>query len=277
MMAPQTVYIREIATVAGFILSTEIKEVSVGYTNTNVEISYENTPNNGKIIIEKVDSANGATLEGAVFGIYSDLACTQLVEKITTGANGKAISSALVPGKYFYRELVAPIGYVIDNTVSSVEVGYTITEVTVTAVNDAQLGKITIYKKGPVLKGFEDGKFIYEDAYLSGVVFGVYDIAGNKLMEIVTVDGIAETPLLKLGKYTIKELNASNGYIMSEQTYEAELVYDAQVVSVDASISVKNDIQRAEIQIKKVSSLDKTPLLIAYSFIILTSSYSTWP
>jgi len=50
---------------------------------------------------------------------------------------------------------------------------------------------------------------------------------------------------------------------MSEQTYEAELVYDAQVVSVDASISVKNDIQRAEIQIKKVSSLDKTPLASA--------------
>lgn len=61
--------------------------------------------------ITKQDEESGVKLSGAVYGIYSDSGCTNLVDKITTGADGKAKSKALVAGTYYVKEITAPNGY----------------------------------------------------------------------------------------------------------------------------------------------------------------------
>lgn len=99
-------------------------------SGTQMILSYEYTPPaNGYLEIQK-SSANTAmtngnkcySLEGAVYGIYSDSNCTNLVDRLTTNANGYAKSGELTAGSYWVKEISASSGYLVDTTAHAVTV-----------------------------------------------------------------------------------------------------------------------------------------------------------
>lgn len=85
-----------------------------------------------QIALKKIDAADESKLlSGAVFGIYSDAACRELVDEITTNENGFAVSTALAKGTYYVKELKAPTGYSLNTTVFTVEAQWTSAKTTV--------------------------------------------------------------------------------------------------------------------------------------------------
>ena len=69
------------------------------------------------------DITNGNScysLANAKYGVYSNVACTSQVSTFTTNANGTSNSINLEPGTYYVKEISAPEGYYIDNTVKTV-------------------------------------------------------------------------------------------------------------------------------------------------------------
>lgn len=60
------------------------------------------------------------SLANAKYGVYSNAACTSQVSTFTTNANGTSNSINLEPGTYYVKEISAPDGYYIDNTVKTV-------------------------------------------------------------------------------------------------------------------------------------------------------------
>lgn len=80
------------------------------------------TENIGYGEITKTDESSGVKLAGAVYGIYSDSGCTNLVGKMTTDSNGYAKSKALVAGTYYVKEITAPKGYVLSGKVHTLTV-----------------------------------------------------------------------------------------------------------------------------------------------------------
>lgn len=69
------------------------------------------------------DITNGNScysLANAKYGVYSNAACTSQVSTFTTNANGTSNSLNLEPGTYYVKEISAPEGYYIDNTVKTV-------------------------------------------------------------------------------------------------------------------------------------------------------------
>ena len=60
------------------------------------------------------------SLANAKYGVYSNAACTSQVSTFTTNANGTSNSINLEPGTYYVKEISAPEGYYIDNTVKTV-------------------------------------------------------------------------------------------------------------------------------------------------------------
>lgn len=62
------------------------------------------------------------SLEGAVYGIYEDAACTREVATITTDANGYAKSDFLGTATYYVKEKTAPKGYALDTNAYQVKV-----------------------------------------------------------------------------------------------------------------------------------------------------------
>ena len=123
----------------------------------------------------------------------------------------------------------------------------------------------------------EENNGVYTPKYsvgnLKGAVFEVYaaeDITTldgtvryeqGTLIDTVTTDddGVAKSKELYLGKYTVIEKTAPNGYVHNAAKYDAELTYAGQNVSVTSTdISVYNDRQKVSVSLKKIMANDKT-------------------
>ncbi|MEG0643543.1 MAG: SpaA isopeptide-forming pilin-related protein, partial [Clostridia bacterium] len=97
----------------------------------------------GSLKIVKVDEKN-TPIAGVKFEILNK--DNKVVETLTTNAKGEATSKSLVIGKYSYKEISAPAGYVVDTTVYPFEVTVNSTVITKKVVNRKAKGSIEIIK-----------------------------------------------------------------------------------------------------------------------------------
>lgn len=260
-----TIYIQEVAVPDHLVLDTTIRSKEIKVNETT---SYEATNNwkQGYIKVVKKDVESGKVVKqaGVVFDIYNSN--NQKVTSITTNENGVATSTLLDYGTYYVKENKAPNKYTIKVEVSEnvgvVENGKTYE---ISILNTRVKGTVTISKEDT-----ETGKKAQGEATLKGAVYGVYarntiyDPADNsviysanaKIGELVTDENAnATVSNLYLGEYYIKELQASEGYTLDTATYNFDLTYESQNVSVvTKSITVKERVKSQAFRIIKVSS-----------------------
>lgn len=92
-----------------------------------------------QLAFQKTDAETGKPLADAVFGIYSDADCTQLIDEVMTNQEGYAVSTKVAKGTYYIKELVAPTGYSLNTTVYPIEASWKTATTTVTgSVTNAQ-------------------------------------------------------------------------------------------------------------------------------------------
>lgn len=247
--------------------------------------------------VVKLDKETGKRIpyEGAAFEIYDSnnhrITMQYTYPQVTsihtfyTNNDGYLITPEKLPyGDYTLKEVQAPYGYVLDDTPipfsisqenSSTDTGVTV--VKVKARDVAQKGVINITKTGEIFSSVEENKGVYTPKYsvgnLKGAVFEIYaaeDITTldgtvryeqGILVDTVTTDddGVAKSKELYLGKYTVIEKTAPNGYVHNAVKYDAELTYAVQNVSVTSTdLSVYNDRQKISVSLKKEMDEDKT-------------------
>ena len=247
--------------------------------------------------VVKLDKETGKRIpyEGAAFEIYDSnnhritmqYAYPQVtsIHTFYTNKDGYLITPEKLPyGDYTLKEVQAPYGYVLDDTPipfsitqenSSTDTGVTV--VKVKAKDMAQKGVINITKTGEVFSSVEENNGVYTPKYsvgnLKGAVFEVYaaeDITTldgtvryeqGTLVDTITTDydGVAKSKELYLGKYTVIEKTAPNGYVHNAAKYDAELTYAGQNVSVTSTeLSVYNERQKVAVSLKKEMDEDKT-------------------
>lgn len=200
--------------------------------------------------------------------------------------------SEFVYGNYELHEVQTANGYVLDETPVPFAIDGQEEVITVEKLNTAQKGKISVRKTGDIFARVqrtssaytdEDGNLIenpttytpvFETGNLAGAVFQVIaseDIitadgtvrakAGDVVAEITTDEnGYAETDLLYLGKYEVKEITAPNGYVLNSKSQFIELVYAGQEIEVRDTVNAAfvNDYQRVEISLEKILEQDET-------------------
>ena len=221
------------------------------------------------------------------------------IDVFYTNSEGYLITPEVLPyGEYSLVEVQAPYGYALDKTpvafsVSSenAEKENSLTIVKVEKQNTAQKGKISVHKTGDIFTSVttassayknENGEMIvnpttytpmFAGGNLSGAVFQVIaaeDIvtldgtvhanAGDVVAEITTDEnGYAETDLLYLGKYEIKEVQAPYGYVRNSESQFVELTYAGQEIAVRDTVNASfvNDYQSVEISLSKVMENDE--------------------
>lgn len=247
--------------------------------------------------VVKLDKETGKQIvyEGAAFEIYDSdnhrVTMQYTYPQVTsihtfyTNKEGYLITPEKLPyGDYTLKEVQAPYGYVLDDTPipfsisqenSSTDTGVTV--VKVKARDVAQKGVINITKTGEVFSSVEENNGVYTPKYsignLKGAVFEIYaaeDITTldgtvryeqGTLVDTITTDddGVAKSKELYLGKYTVIEKTAPNGYVHNTAKYDAELTYAGQNVSVTSTdLSVYNDRQKISVSLKKIMAEDKT-------------------
>lgn len=246
--------------------------------------------------VVKLDKETGKRIpyEGAAFEIYDSnnhrITMQYTYPQVTsihtfyTNKEGYLITPEKLPyGDYTLKEVQAPYGYILDDTPipfsisqenSSTDTGVTV--VKVKARDVAQKGVINITKTGEIFSSVEENKGVYTPKYsvgnLKGAVFEVYaaeDITTldgtvryeqGALVDTVTTDddGVAKSKELYLGKYTVIEKTAPNGYVHNTAKYDAELTYAGQNVSVTSTeLSVYNDRQKISVSLKKIMAEEK--------------------
>ena len=200
--------------------------------------------------------------------------------------------SELVYGNYELHEVQTANGYVLDETPVPFAIDGQEEVITVEKFNTAQKGKISVRKTGDIFTRVnkassaytdEDGNLIenpttytpvFETGNLAGAVFQVIaseDIitadgtvrakAGDVVAELITDEnGYAETDLLYLGKYEVKEIKAPEGYVLNSKSQFIELVYAGQEIEVRDTVNAAfvNDYQRVEISLEKILEQDET-------------------
>ena len=175
-------------------------------TNTPINVPIDEMPAKAYIGIHKLNRL-GIGVGGAVYGLYSDSACASLYDKLTTNADGKGTFAKSVDvGKtYYIKEITAPTGYELDDTVYPVianEENSTVeTAVIQTIYEDAIKADLKIKKSST-------------DGIVSNLWFAISDNLGNEYNAVSTdKNGEATVKGLRVYDdkgnkitYTVKEL-----------------------------------------------------------------------
>lgn len=201
---------------------------NVEVEGSKIIINWTNTRDKGSISITKTGSAN-KPLQDAVFGIYKDAAAAEKPEIIkSTGKDGKALFADLEAGTYYVKEIAAPNGYALDETIRPFKIGGNNDwDVETTIKNTLKEYSLTLVKKG------DDGK------PLEGVEF---EISGNGITKKSASgrDGVVTFTGLAFGEYTITEVEAPQGYVKAAPIK----------VTIDGSDSAERVIQLEPIENK---------------------------
>ncbi len=228
--------------------------------------------NLAKVKVIKVDSSTSAKLSGAVFGLYRDEACTDLITTMpATDANGASeVEIARTQNTVYLKEITAPAGYRYNTT--AYHVALTVNQTASVTVPDVeQLGNLTIYKEGEVLRGASsnaDGTvFQYEGRRQKGAVYNVYagaDIttpygavvyrAGDLVAENLTTgnDGSVILQNLHLGTYNVTEMHAPKNFYNPKESKKVTLSYAGQTAeAVFSNVTFQNDRQKVKVSIVK--------------------------
>ncbi len=211
----------------------------------------------GKVVIFKHhEEFGGGALSGAVFELYADEECTELIQRMPpTDEQGK--TELVYPNNWMYvyvKEAIAPQGYrrKQEPTFLHMKTGDRV----ISICNEEQMGKLTVQKQGDVLNGVAEESGMLQFRYglrpYSGVKYTVYaaeDIysqnkttkyfdAGETVARLQTgADGSAVSMELPLGKYKVVERQAPEGLVLGETEEDWSKVVDLAYEDQDAEFA----------------------------------------
>ena len=276
-----------------YVCKGESKTVELVYAGQTVEVqtgsaTFLNERQKAAVRVEKQDEENKNPLSGGIYGLYAaeDIKVDgktvvpkgTLIEKATTGADGKASYKAELPINYSYsiREIQAPELYLrnsedtytftfkfTNDKEEKVNFSHTFTNKRVNATIDL------------VKEDSETGNSAQGDAVLEGAIYGLYareDInhpdgrsgvlyKKDEQVATLTTDktGKASVSNLYLGKYYLKEITPPVGYLLDEEEHDVNCDYEGdQVETVKRNTVSKEDVIKQPFQLIKAADNDKT-------------------
>ena len=278
-----------------FDVMQENSEIDSGITV--IEVVRSNVAQKGTITVSKsgevfssVNEAGGLYqpvyavrgLEGAVYGITAaeDIYTLdgtlraskgEVVDTVTTGADGTAVSKELYLGKYEVKEITAPFGMVLNEEIHAVELVYAgqnvaVTETAASFYNERQRVEIDLIKRLMADEAYGIGK----NGENFDVTFGLYAekkltaadgtvIPADGLIEIISLDGNGSGKVktdLPIGSYYVKELATNSAYILNGQKYPVVFEYAGQKtatvhITANGGEAIENDIIYGSVSGKK--------------------------
>ena len=276
-----------------YVCKGETKTVELVYAGQTVEVqtgsaTFLNERQKAAVRVEKQDEETKNPLSGGIYGLYAaeDIKVDgktvvpkgTLIEKATTGADGKASYKAELPINYSYsiREIQAPELYLrnsedtytftfkfTNDKEEKVNFSHTFTNKRVNATIDL------------VKEDSETGNSAQGDAVFEGAIYGLYaredinhpdgrsGVLYKKDEQVATLttdkEGKASVSNLYLGKYYLKEITPPVGYLLDEEEHDVNCNYEGdQVETVKRNTVSKEDVIKQPFQLIKAADNDKT-------------------
>ena len=276
-----------------YVCKGESKTIELVYAGQTVEVqtgsaTFLNERQKAAVRVEKQDEETKNPLSGGIYGLYAaeDIKVDgktvvpkgTLIEKATTGADGKASYKAELPINYSYsiREIQAPELYLrnsedtytftfkfTNDKEEKVNFSHTFTNKRVNATIDL------------VKEDSETGNSAQGDAVFEGAIYGLYaredinhpdgrsGVLYKKDEQVATLttdkEGKASVSNLYLGKYYLKEITPPVGYLLDEEEHDVNCNYEGdQVETVKRNTVSKEDVIKQPFQLIKAADNDKT-------------------
>lgn len=276
-----------------YVCKGESKTVELVYAGQTVEVqtgsaTFLNERQKAAVRVEKQDEETKNPLSGGIYGLYAaeDIKVDgktvvpkgTLIERATTGADGKASYKAELPINYSYsiREIQAPELYLrnsedtytfnfkfTNDKEEKVSFSHTFTNKRVNATIDL------------VKEDSETGNSAQGDAVFEGAIYGLYvredinhpdgrsGVLYKKDEQVATLttdkEGKASVSNLYLGKYYLKEITPPVGYLLDEEEHDVNCNYEGdQVETVKRNTVSKEDVIKQPFQLIKAADNDKT-------------------
>ena len=235
--------VQESKTLENYVLNDTPQTVTLTQDQIT-DITFTNELKKGQVKVIKVDKDNNEVkLKGVEFKVYDE--DNNLVDTLITDENGEATSKRLrIDKKYIVKESKTLENYVLNETPQTV----TLTQDQITDLtfeNELIKGYIRVIKVSK-----EDNKYNgdVKGTRLENAKFEVYDENNNLVDTLVTDEnGEATTKELLKGKYTLKEVESPDYYILTDEIFEAEIVKHQEIVDVEA----ENDNVDVDIEVNK--------------------------
>ena len=211
--------VTEISAPEGYILNAETKTVTVK-TGETARIKAVNEKIIGGLEITKIDEDTKEKIEGVTFEVYNSN--KEVIGKITTGKDGKAVLKIdnMANGTYYYKEISAPDGYIVDSTMKE----FKITE-------ENKIAKVTVTNK-KIRGTLEITKLDDSRVAIEGVKFNILASDKKTVIETLTTDksGYATTKKLDKGTYYYQEIEVPDGYVKDDEIFEFQINKQNEVV-----------------------------------------------
>ena len=211
--------VTEISAPEGYILNAETKIVTVK-TGETARIKAVNEKIIGGLEITKIDEDTKEKVEGVTFEVYNSN--KEVIGKITTGKDGKAVLKVdnMANGTYYYKEISAPDGYIVDSTMKE----FKITE-------ENKIAKVTVTNK-KIRGTLEITKLDDSRVAIEGVKFNILASDKKTVIETLTTDksGYATTKKLDKGTYYYQEIEVPDGYVKDDEIFEFQINKQNEVV-----------------------------------------------
>ena len=213
-----------------------------------IQLSFSNTCS-GFIEVYKTDSLDsGKKLSGAVYGVYSDANCGNLIYTMPeTNSSGYAISAIKFAcnTQYYVKEITAPAGYNLSSKIFKVNIQPKSTatiKYTINATDTALTGGVTLNKQdsvtGNALAGSQWELYTSDNKTvpLAQTGIGGYTYSTTGTVTTLTTDSTGRLTVssLPLGTYYFKETKAPSGYNISASTYSFSITSSSSMVTVTA-------------------------------------------
>ena len=224
-----------------------------------------------EIAIVKNDKDTGNHLAGAIYGVYRDKECSDLITQMpaTDSKGGSKVTIEKIQDVVYVKEIQPPANYQADPTVYPVDVNIGKTS-TKNVLNERTYAKIHLIKEDAQTGANPQG-----DATLEGAVYGLYarenivhpdgttgivHKAGD-LVSTLKVDqkGDAVVKDLYLGKYFVKEIQAPEGYLLDETEHDVECSYEGGTVpTIERTVKSTELVMKQPFQIIKAANNGET-------------------
>ncbi len=184
---------------------------------------------------------------------------------VTTDDKGVAKFTKLLNGRYAVVEVRAPIGFSLAKP-QSINLPTSTRRVELSFVDELLYGRIQVHKTGDVPIGTETyesvhrmpcNRFVYEQQYIEGIGFEIYNYNGMLVDTIVTnQEGIASSKELPVGNYTIREVKTHQGYYLENKEYQVTIQAEGQVV-LPVTVNINNSLVVSELVLEKYGEVVK--------------------
>ncbi|MDY5233211.1 MAG: SpaA isopeptide-forming pilin-related protein [Faecalicoccus sp.] len=244
-----TYTLKETKGLAAYNVVTDVQTVTIDTDGQTVEAKTMVNPiKKGSVTLTKVDADTRQPLEGVTFGLFTNASDEPVLQE-TTDEKGTLTFKDVEYGDYVLKEIATLDSHNLwtgSMEIHMDEEGKRI-----------DLGTI----QNEIKKGYATLKKVDADTHqpLSDVVFGLFLKEGETPYQTAKTDeeGVVTFDKIPYGSYTVKEMEAPEGYQFNEATWDVDIEQQDQVIDLGTIVNTKI---KADVVFKKVDAKTKKGL-----------------